>query len=93
MYVVYLDHSRQEPNLVRYPMNHLQFKNAFCEALLERWRRRNEIKNNALILQPSIHMPSHTILEEATCCLQNLHTSHILLSMWLQNYVLERKVL
>jgi hypothetical protein len=31
--------------------------------------------------------------EEAMCSLQNLHTSHILLSMWIQIYVLERRVL
>jgi hypothetical protein len=48
MYVMYLDRCRQGPNPVKSPLTHLRFKIAFSEALLEGWRRPNEVNNNAL---------------------------------------------
>jgi hypothetical protein len=65
MYIMYLSWCKEGPNPIRHPMNHLQFKVAFCEALLQGWPLRNNISNEALTDQPTIHMPSHTSLKRA----------------------------
>jgi hypothetical protein len=60
IYIMYLDQCKQGPNSKKNPMMHLQFKNAFCEALLAGWVRRNETSQEPPSHRPSIHMPSHS---------------------------------
>jgi hypothetical protein len=59
IYIMYLDRCRQGPNPKKYPMTHLQFKNALCKALLAGWMGRNETREKPLNYHPSIHMLSH----------------------------------
>jgi hypothetical protein len=75
MYVMYKHTCRERPNQVTHPMIHLEFKIAFCEALLVGWPRRKELNNEALTNCPSIHMPSHSKLRRP-CVVCGIHLPH-----------------
>jgi hypothetical protein len=60
---------------MQHPMNHLQFKVAFCKALLHGWQQRTNVLHEALTEWPSIHMPSHTTLKRA-CIVYAIRTPH-----------------
>jgi hypothetical protein len=75
MYIMYLSRCKEGRNPIRHPMNHLEFKVALCKALLHGWPLRNTIMNEALIHQPSIHMPSHTNVKRI-CVVYEVRTPH-----------------
>jgi hypothetical protein len=75
MYIMYLSECKEGANLVRHPMNHLEFKVVLCKALLHRWPLHNSIVNEVLIHRPSIHMPLHTSVKR-TCVVCEVRTPH-----------------
>jgi hypothetical protein len=68
-YIMYLDLCKKGPNLVRFLMTHLKFKNSLFEALLVGWKKRTEIRNETLTHRPNIHMPFYSHKEEVVYCL------------------------